>query len=142
MLLLVLHLREDVREDGAGDVVPYAEYGAGDGRERKRRERRGGEARREAGVLHTDLYCDSLLLGKRQAERLAHAEAERVAEHVVQDDDGEDQQPRRHNALRVRRDDGGYNHDYRRDGDERQYFDSLLRRLAEELVDEEARAYR
>lgn len=141
-LLLVLHLGEDVRKDGAGNVVPDAEDRAGNRGERERRERGRGKARSEAGVLHTDFYSDSLLLGKRQAEHASDAVAERIAEEVVQDDDDEDYQTGRHDALRVRGDDGGDYHDYRGDGDERQYLDRLLRRLAEELVDYEARAYR
>ena len=56
----------NVGEYRAGDVVPYGEDGAGDGRHRKRRKCSRSKACGKSGVLHADFDGERLRFGCRE----------------------------------------------------------------------------
>ena len=127
----------NVREYRTRNVMPHGEYGAGNGRHGKARERSRRKACGESGILHADFDGESLCLGCREFQQFPEAESAAVAEQVVENYDGEHDGARRENLRCIVRDDCGYNH---RDGnhrDERQDLHGTRCPLAEKLVDDE-----
>ena len=127
----------NIRQNRAGNVVPYGEDGAGNSRHGKARERGRSKACSESGILHADFDGECLRLGCREFQQLAEAKAAAVAEQVVENYDGENDSARRKNFCSVVRNDRSHNH---RDGnyrDEGQDFHGTGGPFAKKLVDDE-----
>ena len=118
--------------------MPHREHSAGDGCQRILCKVGSGQRGGQTGVLHTDLDGDRAALGGIQLQQLAHTEAGEVAQQVVQDDYGKDQQAAGHdlggvcghNSADDEHDGGG--------GDQRQHTDGVLGEGMEEVVDHKA----
>ena len=119
--------------------MPHREHSAGDGCQRILCKVGSGQRGGQTGVLHTDLDGDRAALGGIQLQQLAHTEAGEVAQQVVQDDYGKDQQAAGHdlggvcghNSADDEHDGGG--------GDQRQHTDGVLGEGMEEVVDHKAK---
>ena len=72
--------------------MPHREHSTGDGCQRILCKVGSGQRSGQTGVLHTDLDGNCTALGRIQLQQLAHAKAGEVAQQVVQDDHGQDQQ--------------------------------------------------
>ena len=81
--------------------MPHREHSAGDGCQRILCKVGSGQRGGQTGVLHTDLDGDRAALGGIQLQQLAHTEAGEVAQQVVQDDYGKDQQAAGHDLGAV-----------------------------------------
>ena len=134
-VLLLGGAGKEVGEDGTGNVMPHREHSAGDGCQRILCKVGGSQRGGQTGVLHSDLDGNCTALGGIQLQQLTHAKAGEVAQQVVQDDHGKDQQAAGHDLGRVcghnsaddEHDGGG--------GDQRQHTDGVLGEGMEEVVD-------
>ena len=115
--------------------MPHGEYGAGDGRHGKSRERSRRKACGKAGILHADLDGKRLRLGCREFQQLAEAKTAAVAEQVMENHDGEHDSARGENLCGIVRDDCGHNHCNRNYGNERQNLHRAGSPLVEKLVE-------
>ena len=137
-VLLLGGAGKEVGEDGTGNVMPHREHGAGDGCQRILCKVGGSQRGGQTGVLHSDLDGNCTALGGIQLQQLTHAKAGEVAQQVVQDDHGKDQQAAGHdlggvcghNSADDEHDGGG--------GDQRQHTDGILGERMEEVVDHKA----
>ena len=118
--------------------MPHREHSAGDGCQRilckVGSSQRGGKT----GVLHTYLDGDCAALGGIQLQQLAHAKTGEVAQQVVQDDHGKDQQAAGHDLSGVGRHNGADDQHDGSGGDQRQHPDGVLGEGVEEVVDHKA----
>ena len=125
----------NIRQNRTRDVMPHGEYGAGNSRHGKARERSRRKACRKSGVLHADFDGKRLRLGCREFQQLAEAKTAAVAEQVMENHDGKHDGTRGENLCGVVRDDCSYNHRNRNHRDERQDLHGTCSPFAEELVD-------
>ena len=91
-----------------------------------------GQRSGQTGVLHTDLDGNCTALGGIQLQQLAHAKAGEVAQQVVQDDYGKDQQAAGHDLGGVCRNNGADDEHDGGGGDQRQHTDGILGEGVEE----------
>ena len=118
--------------------MPHREHSAGDGCQRILCKVGSGQRGGQTGVLHTDLDGDRAALGGIQLQQLAHTEAGEVAQQVVQDDHGKDQQAAGHDLGGVCRNNGADDEHDGGGGDQRQHADGVLSEGVEEVVDHKA----
>ena len=118
--------------------MPHREHSAGDGCQRILCKVGSGQRGGQTGVLHTDLDGDRAALGGIQLQQLAHTEAGEVAQQVVQDDYGKDQQAAGHDLGGVCRNNGADDEHDGGGGDQRQHADGVLSEGVEEVVDHKA----
>ena len=118
--------------------MPHREHSAGDGCQRILCKVGSGQRGGQTGVLHTDLDGDRAALGGIQLQQLAHAKAGEVAQQVVQDDHGKDQQAAGHDLGGVCGHNGADDEHDGSGGDQRQHADGVLGKGMEEVVDHKA----
>ena len=118
--------------------MPHREHSAGDGCQRILCKVGSGQRGGQTGVLHTDLDGDRAALGGIQLQQLAHTEAGEVAQQVVQDDYGKDQQAAGHDLGGVCRNNSADDEHDGGGGDQRQHADGVLSEGVEEVVDHKA----
>ena len=118
--------------------MPHREHSAGDGCQRILCKVGSGQRGGQTGVLHTDLDGDRAALGGIQLQQLAHTEAGEVAQQVVQDDYGKDQQAAGHDLGGVCRNNSADDEHDGGGGDQRQHTDGVLGEGMEEVVDHKA----
>ena len=118
--------------------MPHREHSAGDGCQRILCKVGGSQRGGQTGVLHTDLDGNCTALGGIQLQQLAHAKAGEVAQQVVQDDHGKDQQAAGHDLSGVGRHNGADDQHDGGGGDQRQHPDGVLGEGVEEVVDHKA----
>ena len=140
LLILLGGAGKEVGQDRAGDVVPHGEHGAGDGGQRILSKVGGRQAGGQAGVLHTDLNGDGAALAAAQMQGLAHGKTGGVAQQVVQDDHGHDQQAAGEDFGGVGGNHGRHDGHDGGGGDQRQNPNGVLGELMEEVVDDKAQS--
>ena len=113
--------------------MPHREHSTGDGCQRILCKVSSGQRGGQTGVLHTDLDGNCTALGGIQLQQLAHAKAGEVAQQVVQDDHGQDQQTAGHDLGRVCRNNGADDEHDGGGGDQRQHTDGILGEGVEEV---------
>lgn len=118
--------------------MPHREHSARDGCQRILCKVGSGQRGGQTGVLHTDLDGDRAALGGIQLQQLAHTEAGEVAQQVVQDDHGKDQQAAGHDLGGVCRNNSADDEHDGGGGDQRQHADGVLSEGVEEVVDHKA----
>ena len=118
--------------------MPHREHSAGDGCQRILCKVGGSQRGGQTGVLHSDLDGNCTALGGIQLQQLAHTEAGEVAQQVVQDDYGKDQQAAGHDLGGVCRNNGADDEHDGGGGDQRQHADGVLSEGVEEVVDHKA----
>ena len=118
--------------------MPHREHSAGDGCQRILCKVGSGQRGGQTGVLHTDLDGDCAALGGIQLQQLAHTEAGEVAQQVVQDDYGKDQQAAGHDLGGVCGHNSADDEHDGSGGDQRQHADGVLSEGVEEVVDHKA----
>ena len=118
--------------------MPHREHSAGDGCQRILCKVGSGQRGGQTGVLHTDLDGDRAALGGIQLQQLAHTEAGEVAQQVVQDDYGKDQQAAGHDLGGVCGHNSADDEHDGSGGDQRQHTDGVLGEGMEEVVDHKA----
>ena len=118
--------------------MPHREHSAGDGCQRILCKVGSGQRSGQTGVLHPDLDGNCTALGGVQLQQLAHAKAGEVAQQVVQDDNGKDQQTAGHDLSGVCGHNGADDEHDGGGGDQRQHTDGILGERMEEVIDHKA----
>ena len=118
--------------------MPHREHSTGDGCQRILCKMGSGQRSGQTGVLHTDLDGNCTALGGIQLQQLAHAKAGEVAQQVVQDDHGQDQQAAGHDLSGVCGHNGADDEHDGSGGDQRQHTDGILGEGVEEVIDHKA----
>ena len=118
--------------------MPHREHSTGDGCQRILCKVGGSQRGGQTGVLHTDLDGNCTALSGIQLQQFAHAKAGEVAQQVVQDDHGQDQQTAGHDLGRVCGHNGADDEHDGSGGDQRQHTDGILGERMEEVIDHKA----